>query len=74
MALSTATLQTELDNLVLAYASGATTITSSDGKTVSYASGDDLLKRIRWLRAQLGGAPSNAPASVSYVRHRDEGC
>ena len=56
--------QEDLDALKAAYAGGTLSVRFSDGRTVTYPSGDDLLKRIRMVEAELA-AGSGAPAPVA---------
>jgi hypothetical protein len=74
VALTTEQLQAQLDALITAYNSGATAVVTSDGKSVTYTPGPDMLARIRWLRGQLGLSTGAGRGGVSYIRHRDEGC
>lgn len=48
--------QADLDALQAAYASGTLQVRFSDGRMVTYPSGEDLLARIREVRAQLATA------------------
>ena len=60
----TAQLQSELDALYRALARGVQTV-SHDGRSVTYSSADDLLKRIRAIEARIGGRPKAGLASFS---------
>lgn len=64
--------QTDLDRLERAIAAGVLEVTTSDGKKVRYQSMDDLVR----ARDLVAGAvaPATRKPSVSYVRHRREGC
>lgn len=66
--------QSYLDALVAAYSSGQTSV-SYDGRSVTFANGEDLRQRIREVAAGLGVAdPLTAPRPASrtsvlgYVR------
>jgi len=50
--------QAELDALKAAYASGTLRV-SYDGKTVEYASADDLKKRIQTIESAINSANGN---------------
>lgn len=58
---------TELDALKAAYAVGALQIKHGD-KTVQYASGDDMLKRIRELERELNAGTSRARPRATAIR------
>jgi hypothetical protein len=55
--------QADLDALTAAYASGTLRVRFSDGKEVTYPTGDDLLRRIRIVAAELA-ASAGQPAPV----------
>jgi hypothetical protein len=54
----------DLDALKAAYASGTLRVRFSDGKEVTYPTGDDLLRRIRMVAAELAAASAGRPLSV----------
>lgn len=56
--------EADLDALKAAYASGTLRVRLSDGKEVSYPSGDDLLHRIRIVAADLAASGAGQPAPV----------
>lgn len=56
--------EADLDALKAAYASGTLRVRLSDGKEVSYPSGDDLLHRIRIVAADLAASSAGQPAPV----------
>ena len=57
--------EADLDALKAAYASGTLRVRLSDGKEVTYPSGDDLLHRIRIVAADLAASGSGGqPAPV----------
>ena len=56
--------EADLDALKAAYASGTLRVRLSDGKEVSYPSGDDLLRRIRIVAADLAASGAGQPAPV----------
>ena len=64
--------QTDLDRDETANATGVLEVTTSDGKKVRYQSLADLI-RVRDLIASSISESGRKP-SVSYVRHRREGC
>ena len=54
----------DLDALKAAYASGTLRVRFSDGKEVTYPTGDDLLRRIRIVAAELAAASVGQPLPV----------
>jgi hypothetical protein len=50
--------QAELEKLEKAYASGALKVRFRD-REVTYASGEDMLKRIKFIKRQIKGAASS---------------
>lgn len=62
--------QDQLNALDRAIAAGVTTVTTSDGKSVTYRSTEELLKVRAAVAAVLGGARRK---KVSYIRARNEG-
>ncbi|MGV8988175.1 MAG: phage head-tail joining protein [Cypionkella sp.] len=56
--------QADLDALKEAYATGTLRVRLPDGREVTYPSGDDLLRRIRIVEADLASAPAGQPAPV----------
>jgi hypothetical protein len=56
--------QVDLDALKAAYASGTLRVRFSDGKEVTYPTGDDLLRRIRIVAAELAASGAGQPAPV----------
>jgi hypothetical protein len=56
--------QADLDVLKAAYASGTLRVRFSDGKEVTYPTGDDLLRRIRIVAAELAVASAGQPLPV----------
>lgn len=59
--------QTELDALKSAYAQGVTRV-SYEGKTVEYASGADLLRRIREIDAEIAAASGRKKPVAGFAR------
>lgn len=55
----------DLDALKEAYATGTLRVRLSDGREVTYPSGDDLLRRIRVVEAELAAAGSGQAAPVA---------
>lgn len=55
MALSTATLQTQLDAILTALATGETSVRSQDGRMVTY-SVEGLERQRDWIQRQLGAS------------------
>jgi roadblock/LC7 domain-containing protein len=62
--------QAQLNALDRAIAAGVLTVTTSDGKSVTYQSMDELLKVRSAVAAALGGPRRK---KVSYLRPRNEG-
>jgi hypothetical protein len=58
--------QAELDALKAAYASGTLRV-SYDGKTVEYASADDLKKRIQTIEGAIDAAGGNPRPIVGFA-------
>ena len=56
--------QADLDALKEAYATGTLLVRMPDGREVRYPTGDDLLRRIRIVEADLMAATSGQPAPV----------
>ena len=56
--------QADLDALKEAYATGTLRVRLPDGREVSYPSGDDLLRRIRIVEADLTAASAGQPTPV----------
>ena len=56
--------QGDLDALKEAYASGTLLVRMPDGREVRYPSGDDLLRRIRIVEAELAAASARQAAPV----------
>ena len=56
--------QGDLDALKEAYATGTLLVRMPDGREVRYPSGDDLLRRIRTVEADLAAASAGQPAPV----------
>ena len=56
--------QADLDALKEAYATGTLLVRMPDGREVSYPSGDDLLRRIRVVEADLVAAAAGQSAPV----------
>ena len=56
--------QADLDALKEAYATGTLLVRMPDGREVRYPSGDDLLRRIRIIEADLVAAAAGQPAPV----------
>jgi hypothetical protein len=56
--------QADLDALKAAYASGTLRVRFSDGKEVTYPTGDDLLRRIRIVAAELAASGTGQTAPV----------
>lgn len=54
----------DLAALRAAYASGTLEVTFSDGRSVKYPSGNDLLKRIQFVEGQIAAA-TGAPRVMS---------
>jgi hypothetical protein len=70
VALSTETLEDLRDKLDLAILGQVLTVTTSDGKSVTYRSMADMLTARRMVGAQLG---ENRKTRLSYLKARDEG-
>jgi hypothetical protein len=64
-----ATKQELLDELVQAYGSGVLTV-QEDGRRVTYANGDDLMRRINQLRAEIGSTNTTRRPRVFRTIHR----
>jgi len=61
------TLQSQLDELERAYRSGARSV-SYDGKSVSYADGDELRAAIASLKTEIARASGTVEPTVVVVR------
>ena len=61
--MATALTQADLDRLEKAYARGVLTV-SYAGQTVTFASSEDLLKRIQYIKNALAPASGQRPAST----------
>ena len=59
--------QAEIDRAKANYAKGALKLRLSNGEEVTFASGDDMLKRIRTMETEVAGSPSGRFA-VAYAR------
>lgn len=57
--------QADLDALKEAYAAGTLRVRMPDGREVMYPSGDDLLRRIRTVEAELAAGTSGQAAPVA---------
>lgn len=64
--------QAELDALKSAYAQGVTRV-SYEGKTVEYASGDDLRRRIREIEGEIAATSGKKKPVAGFVRF-SRGC
>lgn len=62
--------QTDLDALDKAIAAGVTSV-SYEGRTVTYDTFEDLLRRRQFVAANMSGAPTPLP-SVSYAKIRGD--
>ena len=65
--------QDDLQALRAAYSAGTLSVRLSDGSQVTYPSGDDLMRRIRTLEADLAaqsGAPRPVASFASFRRPR----
>lgn len=60
--------QAELDALRSAYAAGVTTV-SAMGRTVTYASGEDIARRIREIEAEINPPPTGTRPAVRSIRY-----
>lgn len=58
--------QSELDALKRAFAAGVLRVTY-DGRTVEYASADDLLKRIRAIEAEIAASSGTKRPVAGYA-------
>jgi hypothetical protein len=56
--------QADLDALKEAYATGTLLVRLPDGREVRYPTGDDLLRRIRTVEAELAAASAGQSAPV----------
>jgi hypothetical protein len=56
---------TDLDALKAAYASRTLRVRFSDGKEVTYPTGDDLLRRIGIVAAELASSGARQPTPVA---------
>ncbi len=56
--------QADLDALKEAYATGTLLVRMPDGREVRYPTGDDLLRRVRTVEADLAAAAAGLPAPV----------
>lgn len=56
--------QADLDALKEAYATGTLRVRLPDGREVTYPTGDDLLRRIRIVEADLTAASAGQPVPV----------
>lgn len=66
--------QAQLDTLDDAIANGVLTVQTSDGKSVTFPSLDDLLRRRRLVANALASGGARRRGGVSYVNiKRDEG-
>lgn len=62
--------QSELDDLKAAYSQGVLSVKHGD-KVVQYANGEDMLRRINEIQAELNQAASNRRPTAGAVRFRD---
>lgn len=61
-------VQADIDALDAAYKRGAQSVTTSDGKSVSFRSIDEYIKLRKLLTAEVNGT-SRRPASYSVASH-----
>lgn len=59
--------QSELDALKSAYAAGTLSV-SYDGKSVTYGSESDLIKRIRTIEKELAGSKRKSRSFASFSK------
>jgi len=62
--------QSELDELKAAYAQGVLSVKHGD-KVVQYASGEDMLRRINEIQAELDQITKTRRPTAGAVRFRD---
>ena len=60
--------QTDLDALRAAYAAGVLSVSVS-GRTVTYASGEDLARRIREIEAEISPPATGSRPAVRSIRY-----